>query len=170
MRSGKLVFVLLLAMLAGCGYRLAARKGDVGAGRTLAVPTFVNSTNSYRLEQRVSEAVRREFARTTHYKVTSADSGDLVMKGEVVGYGTSPTVFDDRGRAAQYAVSVTLKILVTEPSTGKTLFQNDGMTFRDNFQLSQAAGDFVPEDPAAVNRIAERLASAVVAALVNTPS
>jgi len=92
------------------------------------------------------------------------------MKGEVVGYGTSPVVFDERGRAAQYAVSVTFKILVTETSTGKTLFRNDGMTFRDNFQLSQTAGDFVPEDPAALSRIAERVASAVVAALVNSPS
>ena len=170
MRFGKLAFFLLFALLVGCGYRLAARKGDVGSGRTFAVPTFVNNTNSPRLEQRISEALRQELTRSTHYKVTSAGSGDVVMKGEVIGYGPSPTVFDEQGRAAQYVVTLTLKILVTDQSTGKTLFQNDGMSFRDNFQLSQTPGDFVPEDPAALRRIAERVASAVVAALVNTPS
>ena len=170
MRFGKLALLLLCGLLVGCGYRLAARKGDVGAGRTFAVPTFVNSTNNPRIEQRISEALRQELARSTHYKVTSASSGDVVMTGEVIGYGPSPTVFDERGRAAQYVVTVTFKILVTEQATGKALFQNDSMTFRDNFQLSQTGGDFVPEDPAALGRIVERVAAAVVAALVNSPS
>jgi hypothetical protein len=168
MRIPKLVLILALGLVSGCGYRLAARKGDLGGGRTLAVPTFTNSTNNYRIEQRISEAVRQEFARTTHYRVSSADSGDVLVRGEVISYGISPTVFDERGRAAQYSLSVAVKVVVTESSTGKVLFRNDGMTFRDNFQLSQTAGDFVPEDPAALNRIAERFASAVVAALVHS--
>jgi outer membrane lipopolysaccharide assembly protein LptE/RlpB len=170
MRFPKLVLVVALGLLSGCGYRLAARKGDIGGGRTLAVPTFANSTNTYRVEQRISEAVRQELVRTTHYKVSSADSGDVLIRGEVTGYGASPTVFDERGRAAQYSLAVTIKVVVTETSTGKTLFRNDGLTLRDNFQLSQTAGDFVPEDPAALNRIAERFASAVVAALVHSSS
>jgi outer membrane lipopolysaccharide assembly protein LptE/RlpB len=170
MRFGKLVIILLIALSSGCGYRLAARKGDVGAGRTLAVPTFSNLTTTYRIEQRISEAVRQEFARSTHYKVTSADRGDVVIRGEVSGYGQSPTVFDSRGRAAQYLVSVQLKVIITEAATGKTLFQNDAMTLRDYFQISQSAGDFVPEDPAALARMAERFASAVAAALVHSPT
>ena len=170
MRFGKLALIFAFALSSGCGYRLAARKGDVGAGRTLAIPTFGNLTNTYRIEQRVSEAFRQEFARTTHYKVTSAEKGDVLIKGEVSGYGQSPTVFDERGRAAQYAVSLQLKIIITETATGKTLFRNDGMILRDNFQISQNASDFVPEDPAALARMAERFASAVTAALVHSPS
>ena len=64
MKFGKLVFpVLLVALLAGCGYRLAAKKGDVGAGQSIAVPTFANNTSNYRIEQSMSEAIRKEFAR-----------------------------------------------------------------------------------------------------------
>jgi outer membrane lipopolysaccharide assembly protein LptE/RlpB len=168
MRFGKLVLpVLLLAVLSGCGYRLAARKGDVGAGQTIAVPTFANGTTSYRIEQRMSEAIRKEFARSTHYKVTSAQTGDLVLKGEVLDYNTGPTVVEESGRAAQYAVTVILRVSVTETATGKALFQNSSMVFRETFQLSQNAGDFVPEDPAALERLAGRFASAVVANLVH---
>jgi hypothetical protein len=171
MRYGTLVVTtLLLVALTGCGYRLAARKGDVGAGQTIAVPTFGNTTNSYRIEQGVSEAIRRELARNTHYKVTSLDSGDVVVRGEVVSYSISPTVFDERGRATQYVLALQLKLLVTESSTKKELYRHDGLLLRDTFQLSQAAAEFVPEEPAALNRMAERFAAMIVAALVHRPS
>ena len=159
--------VVTASVIAGCGYRLAARKGDVGTGQTISVRTFANSTVNYRIEQRISEAVRKELARTTHYKVTSGPTGDIVVQGEVVSYGTTPTVFDDAGRASQYAVGVSMKVLVTEASTGKVLLQNDSMPFRESFQLSQNPSDFVLEDPAALDRLSERFASVIVAAIVH---
>ena len=167
MRFGKLAPALLLVVMTSCGYRLAARKGDVGGGQTMAVPTFVNATTNYRIEQRMSEAIRKEFARSTHYKVTSSETGDVVLRGEVVDYNTGPTVLEENGRAAQYAVTVILKVSVTETATGKALLQNNGMVFRETFQLSQNPGDFVPEDPAAIERLAAKFASAVVANLVH---
>jgi outer membrane lipopolysaccharide assembly protein LptE/RlpB len=167
MRLRVLVLSLLVVVLSGCGYRLASRKGDVGNGQTIAVPTFNNITYTYRIEQRMTESVRRELARRTHYKVTSADTGDVVLRGEVLSYSTSPTVFDPSGRAAQYALGLTMKVSITESATGKVLFENGSMSFRETFQLSQNAGDFVPEDPAAVDRMASSFASAVVAALVH---
>jgi outer membrane lipopolysaccharide assembly protein LptE/RlpB len=164
-----LVASLLIVTLGGCGYRLASRKGDVGKGQTIAVPTFVNSTYTYRIEQRMTESVRKELARRTHYKVTSADTGDVVLRGEVLSYTTSPTVFDPSGRAAQYALGLSMKVSITESATRKVLFENSAMSFRETFQLSQNAGDFVPEDPAAVDRLAASFASAVAASLVHRP-
>ena len=158
------IFVLVIS---GCGYRLAARKGDAGAGQTFAVPTFANNTTTYRIEQRMSEAVRRELARRTHYKITAGDTGDVVLTGEVVDYGTSPTVFNDTGRATQYALALTMKVRVVETATGKVLFENPSMPFRETFQLSQNASDFVPEDTAAVERLAGSFASSIVASLVH---
>jgi outer membrane lipopolysaccharide assembly protein LptE/RlpB len=167
MRLEKLALLLLISVsMAGCGYRLAARKGDVGAGQTIGVPTFTNSSTTYRLEQRMSEAVRKELARSTHYKVSSSDNGDVVVRGEVLDYVTNPTVVDASGRGSQYAVGIVLKVSVTERATGKTLLQNNSMVLRDTFQLSPNAGDFVPEDPAAVERMGSRFAEAVVTALL----
>jgi hypothetical protein len=158
--------LLILLLLSGCGYRLAARKGGTGEGRTIAVPTFANKTVGYRIEQRLSEAVRKELVRKTRYHVTSENAGDVVMAGEVLGFGSTPTVLID-GRASQYAIAVQMKVVVTETSTGKVLFRNDAWDFRDSFQLAQSAGDFVPEDPAAVERIAERFAASLIASLLH---
>jgi hypothetical protein len=60
-----------------------------------------------------------------------------------------------------------MKVSITETATGKVLFENANMPFRETFQLSRNPGDFVPEDPAAVDRLASRFASAVVASLVH---
>jgi len=167
MRLRVLVLSLLALTLSGCGYRLASRKGDVGAGQTIAVPTFTNATYTYRIEQRMTESVRKELARRTHYRVTSAATGDVVLKGEVLSYNTSPTVFDQSGRASQYALGLSMRVSITESATGKVLFENGSLGFRETFQLSPNAGDFVPEDPAALDRLAESFASAVVASLVH---
>src|SRR5262245_38914814 len=127
MRLRVLILSLFVVTLSGCGYRLASRKGDVGNGQTIAVPTFINSTFTYRIEHGMNESVRKEFARRTHYRVTSADTGDVVLKGEVLSYNTSPTVFDPSGRAAQYALGLTMKVSITESATGKVLFENGSM-------------------------------------------
>ena len=168
MRFGKLIPpLMMLVFVAGCGYRLAARKGDVGSGQTIAVPTFINNSLTYRIEQRMSESIRKELARRTHYRVTSEATGDVVLRGEVLGYNTAPTVFDQSGRAAQYAVGLNLKVSITETATGKVLFENNSMNLRETFQLSTSATDFAPEDPAAVDRLAASFASSVVASLVH---
>ena len=161
-------FLIVLLLVSGCGYRLAARKGGTGEGRSIAVPTFTNATNGYRIEQRLSEAVRKELIRKTRYHVTTESAGDVVVAGEVLGYGSTPTVFVG-GRASQYAISVQLKVVVTDTATGKVLFQNNAWDYRDSFQLSQTAGDFVPEDTAALERLADRFASSLVASLLHQP-
>ena len=153
--------------LAGCGYKLAARKGDANAGQSIAVPTFANRTRVYRIEYRVSEALRKELARSTNYRVTPEKAGDVVISGEVLDYAASPVVNTEQGRASQYAVSFDFRVIVTDTKSGTVLLQNDRMAYREIFQLAQSSGDFVPEDPAAWDRLAARLASSVVASLVH---
>src|SRR5436309_7598184 len=115
--------VMLIIMLASasCGYRLAGAKTNNGAGRTIAVPTFANGTTAYRVEQRVSDSVRREFVRRTQFKVVPAESGDVVVSGEVVDYVASPILFNEQGRASSYNISIGLKVVVTDTQSGAVL-------------------------------------------------
>ena len=152
----------------GCGYRLANRNFGGGEGRTIAVPTFVNKTTTYRVEQRVTEAVRQELIRRTRFNVVPATEGDLVMSGEVLGYGAVPVIFNQQGRGSAYTMVVDLGVRVADAKTGKIVFQNNRWTFREVFELSQNSADFVPEDPAALDRLARRFASSLVASLMHS--
>jgi len=61
----KLVLPLLVLISGGCGYQLATKRANAGNGKTIAVPTFTNSTTTYRVEQRLSESLRRELIQRT---------------------------------------------------------------------------------------------------------
>ena len=164
-----LFFVPFVAifLMSGCGYRLASKNFNGGQGQTIAVPTFTNRTTAYRIEQKLSEAVRQELVRRTHYNVVAGDTGDVVMSGEVLNYVGVPVTFDQQGRGSTYEMLVDLKILVTDTKTGKELFRNDRFTYREVFELAQTSGDFVREDPAAQDRLSRRFASSIVATLMH---
>src|SRR6059058_4275219 len=115
--SGLRYFTLMIsaALLAGgCGYRLATKNLAGGQGQTIAVPTFTNQTTTYRIEQRLTEAVRQELFRRTKYKVVPDDTGDVVMSGEVLSYAAVPVIFNPLGLASAYSMVVDLKIRIAE--------------------------------------------------------
>lgn len=170
-RVRKIIVIALLIFLpvavSGCAYRLAGKRFNNGEGRTIAIPTFTNRTTTYRIEQRLTEAVRREFIRRTRYKVVPAEAGDVVVAGEVLSFVAVPIIFNKQGRGSSYSILVDLSIRLTDSGTGAALFQNDRWTFREVFELAQNSSDFVPEDTAAVERLARRFASSLVASVLS---
>jgi outer membrane lipopolysaccharide assembly protein LptE/RlpB len=158
----------LLSYLSGCGYRLANKNFGGGEGSSIAVPTFTNKTTSYRIEQLMSEAVRRELIRRTRFRVVPEANGDLVMAGEILSYGAVPVIFNQQGRGSVYTIIVDMSVRLTDTRSGKIVFQNDHWTFRDVFELSQNSAEFVPEDPAALDRLAHRFASSLVAGVMHS--
>ena len=155
-------------VLSGCGYRLANKNLGGGQGQTIAVPTFTNKTTTYRIEQRLSEAVRQELSRRTRFRVVPENTGDVVMAGEVLGYSAVPVIFNQQGRGSAYSMLVDLKVLLTDTKTGKIIFRNDRWTFREVFELAQNSAEFVPEDTAALERLARRFASSLVATVIHS--
>jgi hypothetical protein len=139
--------------LSSCGYHIAGKRLDAGRGATMAVPTFINRTTGYRIEQRLSEAVRQELIRRTRFAVSSRESADVVMTGEILAITLSPVIFNQRGRGSSY--------------TQTAIFNNERWTFREVFDLAQNSADYVPEDSMAMDRLSRRFASSLVAAILH---
>jgi hypothetical protein len=146
---------------------LATKNFDGGRGQTIAVPTFLNRTVTYRIEQRLAEATRQELIRRTHYNVVTSDNADVVVSGEVLNYAQVPVTFDQTGRGSTYAMLIDLKLIVTDTKTHKEIFHNDRFTFREVFQIAQTPSDFVREDPAAMDRLSRHFAASIVDTLMH---
>jgi hypothetical protein len=116
----------------------------------------------------MTEAVRQELIRRTRFKVVPDSSGDLVMSGEVLSYAAVPVIFNQQGRGSAYTMAVDLNVRLTDTKTGKVIFKNDRWAFREVFELSQTSADFVPEDTAALERLARRFASTLVASVMHS--
>ena len=75
--------LLLAASFTGCGYHVAGRAGNLPADwTTIAVPAFKNDTTRYRIEQRFTTAVVRQFVQRTKYRIVQDPANaDAVLHG-----------------------------------------------------------------------------------------
>jgi outer membrane lipopolysaccharide assembly protein LptE/RlpB len=158
--------LLVFLMLTGCGYHTAGKAVRVPASvRTIAIPAFVNQTQTYRLEQTITAAVVNEFISRTKYRVENevTPSADAVLRGTIVSTQISPQSYDSQtGRASSALVTVNLRVSLTDPK-GKVIFENPNYVFREQYQISREISSFFEEESPALERLSRDLSRTLVA-------
>jgi len=132
--------------------------------KTLAIPAFVNQSQTYRIEQTLTAAVVREFTTRTHYQILhdSNDGADATLTGTILTTSSSPLTYDSRtGRAESILVVVSMKVSLVDRQ-GKILFQNPSYVFREQYQVSQELSSFFEEDSPALGRLSRDFAQTLV--------
>jgi hypothetical protein len=153
--------------MAGCGYHTAGSATHIPANvRTIAVPVFATHAQAYHTEMAVTQAVVRELNTRTRYRVvTSASSesdADAVLRGTILTQTADPLTYDSTsGETSSYLARITVKVVLTARD-GRVLYENDALSYREQYQSTQDLSGFVREDPAAVNRLARDFAQALV--------
>lgn len=132
--------------------------------KTIAIPVFANSTRQFKIEQRVSAALTREFIERTKYQITSdPSSADVVLKGEIKDVRSGVIAFDRAtGRATTLQVQVTARVHLIDQRSKKTVFSNHNYIFREQYQVSQNPSALFEEQDPALNRLARDLARTLV--------
>ena len=156
----------LALALASCGYHTAGRAVRLPPTvHTVAIPAFINQTQSYRLEQILTAAVVREFNTRTGYRVLTepGEEADAVLRGTVVSTALSPMTYDAQtGRASSVLVTVNLRVSLTDRK-GTVLYDSPGYTFREQYQVSREVSSFFDEESPALDRLARDFARTLVA-------
>lgn len=152
-------------MLAGCGYHTAGHVTRLPASvRTIAVPIFVNQTQTYHIEQVLTRDVVREFLSRSKYRISNdlGDSADAVLKGTVISAQSSPLTYDAQtGRISSAIVTVAMKVSLID-HTGHVLFENQNYTFRQQYQVSPEVQSFFEEETPALQRMSQDFARTLV--------
>ena len=159
----------LAFLAAGCGYHVAGRAANLPSEwKTIAVPAFTNDTTQYRIEQRFTAAVIREFLSATKYRVVQeTQSPDAILRGEVLSIETNPVLFNaTTGEVTTMLVTVHAKVQLTDARTQKAVYDNDDMLFRDEYQISPDVKSFFQEEDPALERMSHDFASKLVANVV----
>ena len=158
--------IVLVLGMTGCGYHTEGHAVTLPQNvRTIAIPGFASQTQTFRVEQALTDAVVQEFNTRTQFHVihdVSADA-DAVLKGTVVSASTTPLAYDSKtGRAASVLVTVSMQVTLTGRD-GKVLFQNPAYLFHEQYELSRELASFFEEDSAAVDRLSRDFARTLVA-------
>ncbi|MFB3921203.1 MAG: LPS assembly lipoprotein LptE [Terriglobia bacterium] len=132
--------------------------------KTIAIPIFANTTPKFRIEQRVSGAITREFIERTKFQITpNPDAADAVLKGEIKDVRAGVVAFDlSTGRATTLQVQVIAKIDLIDQHTKKLLFANSNYIFREQYQINQNPSALFEEQDPALDRLSRDLARTLV--------
>jgi outer membrane lipopolysaccharide assembly protein LptE/RlpB len=157
--------ILSAATLTGCGYHTAGKASRLPAAlHVIAIPAFINQTQTYKIESTLTNAVVREFNARTKYKVLSdvnADA-DAVLRGTVTSTQLAPVTYDSQtGRASTGLVTVNMRVVLTARD-GRVLYENQNYTFREQYQVSRELSSFFEEESPAVDRLSRDLARTLV--------
>jgi outer membrane lipopolysaccharide assembly protein LptE/RlpB len=159
------LLLLALLTLTGCGYHTAGKVNTLPTHiKVLAVPTFVNHTHSYRVEQIMTAAVVRELTTRTDFRIVNQEdaAADATLRGDVIVTDSAPVTYDSTtGRATSGLVAVTMKISLVDKK-GTVLFENPSYTFREQYQISRELSSFFDEETPALDRLARDMASSLV--------
>jgi outer membrane lipopolysaccharide assembly protein LptE/RlpB len=161
-----LAVVLGVAFLAlGCGYHTVGHSSALPPNiRTIAIPGFVSQSQTFRIEQLLTDAVVREFNTRTQFRIVhdTKEDADAVLKATVLSASATPLAYDSQtGRAASALVTVSLQVTLTDRQ-GKVVFQNPSYLFHDQYEISRDLNSFFEEDSPAVDRLSRDCARTLV--------
>jgi outer membrane lipopolysaccharide assembly protein LptE/RlpB len=163
---GIAVALFLAALATACGYHTAGSKVQLPQNiHTIAIPAFVSRSQTFRVEQLLTDAVVREFDARTQYKVihNTHEDADATLKATVLSASASPLAYDSQtGRAVSALITVNVQVTLTDRQ-GKVLFENPSYLFHDQYELSSDLHSFFQEDSPAVDRLSRDFARTLVA-------
>lgn len=152
--------------LTGCGYHVAGKADLLPKNiHTIAIPAFGNVTTRYKLSERLTASLAREFISRTRYKIV-ADPGeaDAVLSGSVLNFFSFPTVAEG-GRSAVVQAIVIMQVEMRSRS-GTVLFTRPNLEFRERYEISVSSQAFFEESEAAMDRLSRDVARSVVSSVL----
>jgi len=165
-RCAAIVMLGLSLAATGCGYHTVSHADALPPNiRTIAIPTFASHSQTFRIEQLLTDAVIREFNARTQFHVIPAlrPDADAVLNGTVLSASAAPLAYDSQtGRAVSALVTVSMQVTLTD-SKGKVMFQNPSYLFHDQYEISADLPGFFEEDSPAADRLSRDFARTLVA-------
>lgn len=155
--------------LAGCGYKVAGKADLLPKNlRTIAIPAFNNVTTVYKLTDRLPNALAQEFiARTRYQVIADSNEADMVLTGAVANVIAFPTTFDPlTARAAGVQVQVVLQVTLRERLTGKVIYSQPSLDFRERYEISTDPAAYFDESAPAFERMSRGVARTVVSSIL----
>lgn len=155
-----------LLSISGCGYHtLGAATHLPPDVKTLSIPLFTTRTEAYHTETAMTNAVIREFATRTRFRVTpdSSSVADAVLHGVILKEVVAPLTYNSATQqSSSFLVTIVVSVTLNGPD-GKVLYQNNNYVYREQYQSTTDLATFIQEDPAAIDRLSRAFARQLVA-------
>jgi outer membrane lipopolysaccharide assembly protein LptE/RlpB len=158
--------VAVVMGFSGCGYHMLGAATHLPPDlKTLSVPLFATRTEAYHTETVMTDAVIREFAARTRFRVTPVESpdADAVLHGTILKEAVAPLTYNaSTQQSSSFLITIQASVTLSGRD-GKILYQNNNYVYREQYQSTTDLATFIQEDPAAVERLSRAFARQLVA-------
>jgi hypothetical protein len=154
-----------------CGYALVGKGIATDASiKRIGVPQFKDRTGKVGLDQKITQRVIEELLKRGRFTVVPDSNGvDALVDGELLSYGVAPVGFSSAGgtttQASRYGITLVARIHYVKTGVDEPLWSNDAFSFRDEYDVGDAANFFDREDQA-IDRLAQSFARSLVSAML----
>lgn len=162
------LLALVCLALQSCGYALVGRGTNIPEDvRAVYLAPFENSTPRQLLDQFVTEAIADELVTRRRFDLVSERTrADATLSGRVMAFGLTPITFDDQGRATEYEISVTARVVFERAGSDEVLWRNDHYLFRETYEVDTGESGFLDREEEAIRDAVERFAETMVSDLL----
>jgi outer membrane lipopolysaccharide assembly protein LptE/RlpB len=169
-RAGSMITALsvLTLALAGCGYSLVGRATNLPADvRRVYLKPLENRTPRSQVEQILTRAIADELLTRQRFVVVNDPAGaDAELSGAVVGFGVTPVTFDPDGRATEYEISITARMLFRRAGSDDVLWSNERYQFRESYPIEVSETGYFDRENLAIEEVAGHFAETMVSDLL----
>ena len=155
--------------LSGCGYHTLGAATHLPPDiKTISVPLFISRTEAYHTETVMTNAVIRELATRTRFRVIPTESPDAgaVLHGTILNEQVTPLTYNSSTQQSSSFIITIVASVTLNGADGRVLYQNKNIVYREQYQSTTDLATFIQEDPAAVERLSRAFARQVVADLL----
>ena len=123
----RFLFITLAAILtAGCGYHLVGYGSSLPNHiKTIAIPTFKNSSIEPNIHRDVTDSIRRAFISDGRLKLIDARRADLIIKGTLIKYQLQPVSFSAQDTVDEYIIRLGVQVEAYDRIKKKLLFKQE---------------------------------------------
>jgi lipopolysaccharide assembly LptE-like protein len=139
--------------------------------KRIGVPLFKDRTGKPGLDQKITLRVIEELLKRGRFTVVQDTNGvDAIVEGEILSYTTSPIGFSTpeatQTQATRYAINVTARVIYHKVGQKDPIWQNEGFSFRDEYDVGDDPGSFFDREEQTIDRIAQNFGRNLVATML----
>ena len=133
--------------------------------RTVSVPVFATRTEAYHTETVMTNAVIREFAARTRFRVTpdESENADATLHGTILKESVAPLTYNSSTQESSSFLITVVASVTLNGRDGKVLYENKNFVYRQQYQSTTDLPSYFQENPAALDRLSREFARTLVA-------
>ena len=158
------------ATVAGCGYHLVGTSSFLPEDmKILYVAPFENLTTWADMDQRLGEALNREWVRRRRFElVNQAKGADVILKGVISTITVAPVTFDDNGRATEYQMTLRASVQLVDPrgDEPEVLWEDKGFSRQSSYDVDESAVNYFDRQMESMEILSRDFARSLVSAVL----